>query len=118
MVHRFTWIILALLLTATSTVADGESGTEVNRRLVGTAREDPEHYHHLLRNLNDFLQLDPDTSGRLRQLDQDLHRLPPGEAAKLRQALTRYSTWLNSLPERERRRIEEAATPTEKLTIV
>jgi hypothetical protein len=87
-----------------------------NRRLLEKwKKEDPERYERLLHDLQDFRALPAERQDRLRALDRALQQEGSARSARLHQALERYNEWLQGLPEADRRKIETAAAPAERL---
>jgi hypothetical protein len=111
---------LALLVAVTlSACADSDNDEqEQNRQLLEKRRNDPPRYAQLRRRLRDFQNLPPERQAQLRKLDRDLH---PGDAAqgkRLQLVLERYTDWLHTLPEADRRKIEEAPNSTVRLRLI
>jgi len=65
-----------------------------------------------------FRSLPPEQQEKLRKLDRDFHNLDAKKQERLRQVMQRYQAWLERLPEADRKRIEGAANPEERLQIV
>jgi hypothetical protein len=108
--------LVVLALSAPGLVPPGE--LEHNRRLLARWRNDPAHYARLKEDLAAFEALPPERQAALRQLDQELHQLAPAERNRLWHVMDRYATWLEHLPESQRRQVETAPNPTAKLRII
>jgi hypothetical protein len=59
--------------------------------------------------------LPAETQKRIRQLDRDLHKEDPEMRTQLFRAMQRYAEWLERLPPEDRRLVEEAKSPQEKV---
>jgi len=108
-------LVVGQLPAVSDTSADP---VEQNRRLIEKLRAEPERYERLKRDLKAFLALPADRQARLRQLDQALHASDPEEQERLWQIMDRYVTWLERLPEKDRRPVDEAPDPTSRLKVV
>lgn len=62
--------------------------------------------------------LPPARQQQLRDLDRDLHALDAAAQDRLYKVMANYNYWLARLPADERRRIIEAATPDERLSLI
>lgn len=86
--------------------------TERNANLLAKWRNDPEQAARLARlqrDLDRFWSLSAEERTRLRSLDKDLHQLDTETRNRLKAVLERYTTWLERLPETDRKRIESAS---------
>jgi hypothetical protein len=108
-------LVLALPAVA---VPQGGDALEHNRELLEKWRADPDHYARLQRDLRAFWELPPARRRQMRQLDQDLHQADAKARKHLWGVLQRYRAWLEGLPEADRRRVEEAAEPAERLRVI
>lgn len=72
----------------------------------------------LRRDLQSFQQLPEERRQRLLELDRQLHAEDPATQARLLHVLRRYDEWLKRLPDEDRKQIDEAATPAERLASV
>jgi hypothetical protein len=119
-VSRLSLLLGVLALAAAApAVPDGPAvERDQNRRLVARYRTDPAHYERLKNDLRWFQSLPPERQAALRKLDQDLQKEDPVLQARLFRVMDRYATWLERLPEADRRRIEAAPTAAERLRIV
>jgi hypothetical protein len=88
--------------------ADPGPSLEENRQRLEQWRQDPEHLARLQRNQAFFRRLSPAAQEQLRKLDRDLNEERPGMRARLKGVLERYTAWLDSLSEAERKSIENA----------
>jgi hypothetical protein len=91
---------------------------EHNRQLLEQAKNDPEHYERLQRDLRAFLALPPDRQAQLRELDHDLHDEESTISVRSQRILQRYARWLQSLTEPERQRIKGAHDNQQRLQII
>jgi hypothetical protein len=91
---------------------------EQQRRLLTLARQDPEQLARLRQDLQVFLALPAERQESLRRLDRDLQERDPATQARLRRTAERYETWLRSLPEADRREIEQAPDAATRLRLV
>src|ERR1700730_14029858 len=91
---------------------------QTNRLLLKRWRSDPDHYARLKSDLKEFLELPAEKQDALRRFDRELHDENPKTQERLWRVLDRYSSWLGRLPEEDRRRIEEAPEPLERLFII
>src|SRR5438034_7656031 len=89
-----------------------------NARQLEKWRKDPEHAARLQRDLNAFWALSPERRARLRKLDQDLHQEDSATQTRLWDVLERYHSWVERLPEEERRRVESASDWRQRLEVV
>ena len=115
--------MLAFLAAATPRAEEspGDSDAanlENNRQLLQKWKADSEHYARLERDLRDFWALPEAKRQRLRQLDQDFHRLDAKSQKRLWKIAEHYAAWLDRLPEDERRQIEESQDTKERLRLI
>jgi hypothetical protein len=111
------WLLLFLLSGVMAAAPSDAETLELNRRLLEKWRGDPEHYERLLHDLHAFAELPPERQERMRKFDRRLHALDDKTRARLWGVLDRYRTWLEHLPEDERRKIMQAA-PEERLRLI
>lgn len=122
---RFCLLLLPLLvfLTAatpsprTTSVSSGEA-LEHNRELLRKWKTEPEHSARLQRDLHDFWALPEAKRQRLQQLDHALHQLDAKTQKRLWKVAERYSTWLERLPEEQRRQIEATQDTRERVQLI
>jgi hypothetical protein len=88
---------------------------ERNRQLLQKWKADPEHYARLEQDLRAFWALPAAKRQELRQLDEVFHQLDPATQKRLWLAAQRYLSWLERLPDDQRRWIEEAGDSNERL---
>jgi hypothetical protein len=86
-----------------------------NARRVEEWRKDPEHAARLQRDLNTFWNMSAERRALLRKLDQDLHQEDLATQKRLWGVLERYHSWMERLPEEDRRRIESAGDGLKRL---
>jgi hypothetical protein len=79
------------------------------------ARQDPEWYERMLRDLDKFQSLPADQQERIRKLDKDLNAEDAATRKKLVRALERYVNWLDHLPPADRKYIENATDSKDRL---
>ncbi|HEV3236739.1 MAG TPA: hypothetical protein VGZ25_07100 [Gemmataceae bacterium] len=118
---RRLMILLAGMAFALPLLASHEPTSQelqTNRLLLKRWRSDPDHYARLKSDLKEFLELPAEKKDALRRFDRELHDENPKTQERLWRVLDRYSSWLGRLPEEERRRIEEASEPLERLFII
>ncbi len=99
--------VLAVLVPLVG-LADPGPSLDENRQALEKWRQDPQHAARLKRNQAYFRRLPPDVQDRLRKLDRDLSEEGPAMRARLRGVMERYSAWLDSLTEEQRKSIETA----------
>jgi hypothetical protein len=99
--------------------SDERTGPDLdqNRRLLEEARNDPEHYERLQRDLQTFQNLPAERQERLRRLDRDLHR-KDASGARLARVMQRYTNWLERLSPEKRQKIEQAADGRDRLRLI
>ncbi|MBI1915040.1 MAG: hypothetical protein HYS12_09935, partial [Planctomycetes bacterium] len=112
------FVLMVVLLVAMSGAAPpGETTTPdaapddalaSNARRLEEWRKDPEHSARLQRDLNAFRAMSPERRALLRKLDQDLHQEDSATQTRLWDVLERYHSWVERLPEADRRRVESA----------
>jgi len=122
------FLLMAVLLIAMPGAAPpGETSTPdtgrddalaSNVRRLEQWRKDPEHSARLQRDLNAFWAMSPQRRARLRKLDQDLHQEDSATQMRLWDVLERYHSWVERLPEADRRRIESARDWRHRLALV
>ncbi len=123
---RATWqILIGMVLLAGAVVlasrtaparAAGEPGEELvsSRRQIDKLHADPEQYAKWKREWKEFMKLPREKRLLLRQIDEEL----TDEDPHLWIVLDRYNSWLEHLPEADRRQIETAADSKQKLQII
>lgn len=79
------------------------------------ARQDPNWYQRMLRDLEAFQSLSADQQERMRRLDRDLNAEDSATHKKLMRALERYVNWLDQLTPADRKSIEDAPNAKERL---
>jgi hypothetical protein len=109
---------LALVLPLLAANEPTSQELQTNRLLLKRWRSDPDHYARLKSDLKEFLELPAEKQDALRRFDRELHDENTKTQERLWRVLDRYSSWLARLPEDDRRRIEEASEPLEKLFII
>lgn len=72
----------------------------------------------LAEKIREFDRLSRADQSAIRALDEKLATLPPAEQANYRAVLRRYHLWLQTLSDKERAQLAEAATPKEKLALI
>ena len=118
--RRPRWLLVVLV----SAVAAGASPLveteplERNRRLLEKWRADPDHYQRLQRDLRAFYALPAEKQHRLRELDRYLHDGDEAAQARRWAVVERYTSWLEALPDSERRQVLQAATPADRLAAI
>ncbi len=122
------FVLMAVLLIATSGAAPpGETATSdtarddalaSNARRLERWRKDPEHHARLQRDLNAFWKMSPERRALLRKLDQDLHQEDSATQTRLWGVLERYHSWLERLPQEDRRRVESTGDWRKRLEVV
>lgn len=105
---------LVLLLTASAIPA---ASSLLDQRLQRLRTIPVAERAELEANLNRFHRLPPDRREAIRQLDQELERLPEAEKDRLLRTLLRYRNWLDTLPEELRKQIVEAK-PARRMDLV
>jgi hypothetical protein len=121
-------LLLTVVLAATGAALPeppGEQPTpseviEGNAKLLAEWKADPNHAAHvarLQRDLERFWSLPAEERGRLRAVDKELHELDSETQKRLWGVLERYHTWLERLPEADRKRID-SARGAERLAVV
>ncbi len=120
-------LLLLPLLVFLVAASPGEEGTpegsdaahlERNRLLLQKWKADPEHYARLQRDLHDFWALPKAKRQQHRQIDQEFHQLDAKTQRRLWKVAERYNTWLERLPEDERRQIEQTKDTQERLQLI
>jgi hypothetical protein len=106
--RRLIVLVLAGVLVPMMCLADASTPSDENRELLAKWKQDPEHMARLKRNQAAFRRLSPEAQDRLRKLDHDLTEETPGIRRRLEDVQRRYSAWLGSLSEDQRRSIESA----------
>jgi hypothetical protein len=96
----------------------GADELERNRRRLEEWRADPEHHQRLWRDLRAFYALPPERQNQMRQLDRQLHQADWFTRNRLWGVLDRYVTWLERLPEEERRQVLGTANQEERLALI
>ncbi len=94
--------------------------------LAGTAQEPPPATppatapasKSLRQDYAAYRLLPPEVRERMRQLDQELHKLEPEKCARLTRAMHRYHEWLEALKPPQRQRIEAAQSPEKRLEVI
>lgn len=117
---RYCLLLIPMLvfLMAARPGPEAAGDPERNRELLQKWKAEPEHYARLQRDLHDFWTLPEAKRRQLRRLDRDLHQLDAPAQKRLWKVAERYLVWLDRLPEDERRRIEEAKAPHERLQMI
>ncbi len=117
-----TRLVVLLALPVAVVFASSEPGaedTERNVRLVDKyRREDTVYYERLRRDLRAFTRLPAEKQERMRELDRALHEQDSETQRRLWGVLDRFTSWLDRLPEEQRRRVEEAPTREERLRVI
>jgi hypothetical protein len=115
-------LVALLVLPVVAALAPSESSTDDQENYAALVekyrRDDPAYYERLKRDLRAFARLPAEKQDRLRQLDRALHETDSVTYRRLVDALDRFGTWLDRLPEDARRRVEEAPTRDERLRII
>jgi hypothetical protein len=117
-ISRYGWLLMPVLccvMAATPAHETPSGDLERNRQLLQKWKTDPDHYARLQRDLRDYWALPASKREHLRLLDKELHQLDAKTQKHLWKVMERYSTWLEQLPEDERRQIETAADAHERL---
>ncbi|HBI45145.1 MAG TPA: hypothetical protein DDY78_20150 [Planctomycetales bacterium] len=119
--RRFGLLLMMLIAAALPVLAVSESAPEDldhNHRLLDRYRADPEHYARLVRDLHAFQSLPADRQEKMRQFDRALHEEDSDTQKRLWEVLERYVAWVDRLPDADRKNLDDAAEPTEKLDVV
>jgi hypothetical protein len=120
-VASLSLLLATLALTGASApepeAAGPEDPLQHNRKLLEAWRKDPEHAARLRRDLERFWGLPPEERARIRNLDRELHEEGSATQKRLWGVLERYHSWLERLPEADRKRIE-SARGEERLAVV
>jgi hypothetical protein len=111
-------VIAPLLFAADASPGEDEAGGRSERRVLERLRADREHYDRLRRDLKAFLALPPQRQEQLRRLDRELHEQDSATQKHLLQVLDRYASWLERLPESQRRQIESTTDRAERLKLI
>jgi hypothetical protein len=96
----------------------GAADLERNRQLLRKWQADPEHGDRLRRDLRAYWMLPKAKRDRLRRLDREMHQLDAKTQQRLWRTAERYRTWLEKLPEEQRREIETASDSQERLALI
>jgi hypothetical protein len=121
---QYLLIILPATLMTAALLAQGHlvgppaPDAEQNRRQLKKWQADPKNYARLLNELRAFLTQSPERQQDLRALHQALARVKPSVRARLFEVMERYADWLDRLPPDERREVEQAITPRERLQVI
>jgi hypothetical protein len=110
--------LLPALLLGLPLVAPGGDRAEdlaPNHRDLARLQDHPSEYARLRDDARAFVSLPASQQAQLLKLDADLHAQDSATQARLRDVLARYANWLKRLPEKDRRRIQEAASGRERL---
>jgi hypothetical protein len=120
-----TWrrvlMILAVLTLAWALPALGDARNDAernNRHFLEQARNKPELFARLRNEYEAFRSLPPAQQERLRKLDRELQDIGNTDRRRLHRALERYVSWLERLPEAQRRRVESAPNEDARLKII
>lgn len=119
--HLFLCIALSVGAVGVSGGSEPESSRnerEQRQRLLALAKQDPERFARLTKDLKAFQTLSPEGQESIRDLDRALHEKDPETQARLHRALERYAGWLQRLPEAERKRVDAAGDHQERLAVV
>lgn len=99
--------------------ASSDSDTlERNRRRLEKWRADPVVYGRLLEDVRGFYALPAARQRSIRDLDAKLHSGDLARQSRLWGVLERYGTWLDGLSEEDRRRVLDAPTAEDRLTLI
>jgi hypothetical protein len=122
------FVLMAVLLIATSGAAPPsetaapdtarDDALASNARRLERWRKDPEHHARLQRDLNAFWEMSPERRAQLRKLDQDLHQEDSATQTRLWGVLERYHSWLERLPQEDRRRVQSTDDWRKRLEVV
>jgi hypothetical protein len=116
--RRPIWLLFALVGVVAVSAASADGDLERNRRLLEKWRADPDHYQRLLRDLKAFYALPVERQETLREIDRKMHEGDLASQARLWAVLDRYSTWLEKLPDPERREVVDASDSGERLKVI
>jgi hypothetical protein len=119
--RRLLLLTASLLVLSVPLVAlsDQKGSTlEQNRQQLNEWRKDAQHYARLKRDGRAFLSLPLERREQMVKLDQALHGEKGSGALRLKRTLDRYVSWLERLPEAERRRIREIPDRAKRLQCI
>jgi hypothetical protein len=117
--RRVLMILTVLILAwALPVLGDGRNDPDRNRRFLEQARKNPEVFARLRSDYEAFRNLPAPEQEHFRKLDQELHDLNSPDRRRLYRALERYASWLERLPEPQRRQVESAANEEERLKVI
>ncbi len=106
---------IAVVLAALVAGASGSSDEAENyKRLLAMPRE---RRISLAEDLDRFDRLDPKEQAAIRKLDAELVRKDPVDQARYRAVLRRYHLWANGLTDAQKKELEGATEPYERLAI-
>lgn len=91
---------------------------ERNKMLLDQWRNDPDHLRRLQAEFKAFQALPKAQQEKYRQLDKALHQADPASQQRLWGVMERYYLWLESLPDRDRGRVNAARDNKDRLRIV
>jgi hypothetical protein len=89
-------------------LADPGPSVDENRQTLEKWRQNPQRAERLKRNQAYFRRLAPDAQERLRKLERDLNEEGVAMRGRLKGVMHRYTAWLDTLTEEERKSIENA----------
>lgn len=115
MIRRAAILCVAL---APAALLWAQPGADDAARRLEQWRARPAHLERLRQSWRQFQELPAERRAEIIRLDEELHRLPASEQARLEGALQRYADWLAQLPEADRARVAAAATKTERLAVI
>lgn len=91
---------------------------EQNRRKLEAWRAHPEQLERLRRDLRAFMDLAAEQRDRIVRLDEGIHKEPAPTQARFEHVLKRYSDWLDRLPEKDRKAIQQAPDNAARLALI
>lgn len=100
--------LLPAILVPLAVLAGPAPTLEENRQALEKWQQNPQRLARLKRNQTIFRRLPTDAQERLRKLDRDLNEEGPAMRSRLKGVMDRYSTWLDSLPEEDRKSVVNA----------
>ncbi len=117
--RRVLMILTVLILAwALPALGDARNDADRNRRFLEQSRKDPKLFAQLRSDYEAFRNLPPAEQERFRKLDQELQDVSSPDRRRLYRALERYASWLDRLPEPQRRRVESAPNEDERIKVI
>jgi hypothetical protein len=120
-----TFILVALLLGVpalalphTTPMEREQNRAKLQQLRKEDSKESREYLAHLYHQSHAFLALPAERREQVRQLDRELHELPPAYRQRLQQVMKKYVLWLHQLTPAQRQQIEQADGKEERLQII